>query len=200
MLDLGGNNDDPWDKVRGPHGYGEINDAGKDLLNFLSINEAAICNTWFMKKDIYKQTWQHPKSKRWHCIDFAIMHQGDRRRCLDIAVKRGAECNTDHQLLYVKVRMSVPCRHGKAPSNRGVRFDVSKLTKHERNEDGICGSSWRKDSQQMSADRALKNWLDEGTAEDKWEVLQSALLVSAGAVLGTESIGSGIQSQLLNLS
>ena len=115
------------------------------------------------------------------------MRQGDRRRCFDVAVKRGAECNTDHQLLYVKVRMSVPCRHGKAPSNRGARFDVSKLTKHERNDDGIRGSSWRKDFQQMSADRALKNWPEEGTAEDKWEVLQSALLVSVEAVLGTES-------------
>ena len=57
-------NDDPWDKVRGPHGYGKTNDAGRDLLNFLSINEATVCNTWFRKKDIYKQTWQHPKSKR----------------------------------------------------------------------------------------------------------------------------------------
>ena len=88
--------DDPWDKVRGPHGYGETNDAGKDLLNFLAINEATVCNTWFRKKDIHKQTWQHPKSKRWHCIDFAIMRQGDKRQCLDVAVKRGAECNTDH--------------------------------------------------------------------------------------------------------
>ena len=49
-------NDDPWDKVRGPHGYHETNDAGRDLLNFLSTNEATVCNTWFRKKDIYKQT------------------------------------------------------------------------------------------------------------------------------------------------
>ena len=61
--------DDPWDRVQGPHGYGETNDAGKDQLNFLSINETTVCNTWFRKKGIYKQTWQHPKSKHWHCID-----------------------------------------------------------------------------------------------------------------------------------
>ena len=91
--------DDPWDRVGGPHGYGETNDAGEDLLKFFSINEATVCNTWFRKKDIYKQTWQHPKSKHWHCIDFAIMRQQDRRQILDAAVKTGAECNTDHQLL-----------------------------------------------------------------------------------------------------
>ena len=47
-----------------PHGYGELNDAGKELLAFLCANEATLCNTWFSKKDIHKQTWQHPKSKK----------------------------------------------------------------------------------------------------------------------------------------
>ena len=39
---------------RGPHGYGELNEAGRELLSFLSINEATVCNTWFSKSDIYK--------------------------------------------------------------------------------------------------------------------------------------------------
>ena len=34
-----------WEHVRGPHGYGEVNEAGKDLLTILSLNEATICNT-----------------------------------------------------------------------------------------------------------------------------------------------------------
>ena len=49
---------------RGPHGYGELNDTGRELLAFVSVNTATICNTWFKKQDIYKQTWQHPKSKQ----------------------------------------------------------------------------------------------------------------------------------------
>jgi len=53
-----------------PHGYGELNGAGRELLVFVSVNKAT---TWFKKKYIYKQTWQHPKSKQWHCIDFAII-------------------------------------------------------------------------------------------------------------------------------
>ena len=40
------------EKSRGPHGFGELNDAGKELLYFLSLNEATVCNTWFKKKDI----------------------------------------------------------------------------------------------------------------------------------------------------
>ena len=40
---------DLWDGVRGPHGYGVVNDAGKELLSFLSAHQATICNTWYMK-------------------------------------------------------------------------------------------------------------------------------------------------------
>ena len=56
--------DDLWSGVLGPHGYGEVNDAGKELLSFLLCHQAAVCNTWFEKKDVYKQTWQHPRSKK----------------------------------------------------------------------------------------------------------------------------------------
>ena len=65
--------DDEWWDERGPHGLGVLNEAGHELLSFLSVNGATVCNTWFKKKDIHKQTWQHPKSKQWHCIDYAIM-------------------------------------------------------------------------------------------------------------------------------
>ena len=80
--------DDLWSLVRGPHGFGACNDAGGELLSFLSTNEAMICNTWFEKRNIHKHTWQHPKSKQWHCIDFAIMRRRDRQRCLDATVMR----------------------------------------------------------------------------------------------------------------
>ena len=74
----------------GTHGYGSLNEAGKELLSFLSVNEATVCNTWFMKKDIHKRTWQHPRTRQWHCIDFSIIRQNHRRRCLDVTVVHSA--------------------------------------------------------------------------------------------------------------
>ena len=56
--------DEEWWNERGPHGHGALNEAGRELLSFLSINEATVCNTWFEKKDIHKQTWQHPSPSR----------------------------------------------------------------------------------------------------------------------------------------
>ena len=38
--------DDEWWYERGPHGHGVPNEAGRELLSFLSINEATVCNTW----------------------------------------------------------------------------------------------------------------------------------------------------------
>lgn len=78
---------DQLEEIRGPHGCDVINDhdARKELLSFLSFHQATICNTWYQKKDIYKQMWQHPKLKQWSCIDHIIMHQKDRRVCLDVA-------------------------------------------------------------------------------------------------------------------
>ena len=48
--------DEEWWYERGPHGYGELNEVGREQLSFVSTNDATICNTWFKKKMIYKQT------------------------------------------------------------------------------------------------------------------------------------------------
>ena len=55
---------DLWSNVRGSHGYGEVNDVGRELLSFLALNEVTVCNTWYMKMNIHKATWQHPRYKQ----------------------------------------------------------------------------------------------------------------------------------------
>ena len=57
-------NDNEWWYDRGPHGYGELSEIGREFFSLLSTNEATVCNTWFQKRRIYKQTWQHPKSSK----------------------------------------------------------------------------------------------------------------------------------------
>ena len=168
---------DPWGNVRGPHGYGEANDAGRELLAFLETNIALVCNTLFQKKNINKQTWRHPKSKQWHCIDFAIMRQSDRKRCLNATVMRGAECHTDHQLLCVKVRVSGKGYHRK-PAIRPKRFNVNKLSKESKELVAF---------QEEIVSRTQAKWPCGGSAEDKWTVVRSALTDATEVVLGTES-------------
>ena len=44
------NQDDNWWYERGPHGHGVLDEARRELLSFLSINEATVCNTWFTRE------------------------------------------------------------------------------------------------------------------------------------------------------
>ena len=171
---------DQWVKVRGPHGLAKANRAGTEPLSFLSTNEATVCNTWFQKRDIHKQTWQHPKSKRWHCIDFAIVRQAHRRRCLDASVKRGAECHTDHQLLRIKLRINQQRSHCTLQQQRRQtrRYDVTKQCTNNVTD--------RKLFQEEVCSRVKEAWKDNGTTTEKWQAIQSALTGAAESILGTE--------------
>ena len=45
--------------VRDPHWYGVLNEAGRELITILSMDEAtaAVSNTWHQKKGKHKATW-----------------------------------------------------------------------------------------------------------------------------------------------
>ena len=177
--------DDQWANVRGPHGLGETNDAGRELLTFLSINEATVCNTWFPKRMIHKHTWQHPKSKRWHCINFAIVRQRDQKRCLYVCVKRGAEYNTDHQLIRIKMRMKGKrgyCQlRNKTPKKK---FAVSCFMSRGGANSGA--DVYRDAYRECASTKAAEVWEDEGAVEEKWSAIRSALVEAAEEVLGHE--------------
>ena len=172
---------DEWSSVRGPDGFGSTNDSGKELLSFLAMHQATVCNTWFRKKDIHKQTWQHPKSKQWSCIDYVMMRQRDRGLCLDVVVKRGAECNTDHHLVCMKLRVK-RTPGGKASKDaKCKRFDVEKL------KTGCSGEeeeSVRSRYVQGVLERAEDVWHDEAGVEGKWSAVKTALICTAEEVLG----------------
>ena len=166
-------------------GSGALNEAGIELLSFLAINEATVCNTWFWKKEIYKQTWQHPRSKQWHCIDYVIVQQRDRKRCLDVCVKRGAECHTDHQLVRLKMRMTgrrkFECKHQRGSAKR---FNVAKLMRKSTDDNGQ--NTTRGMFQEQVCSLAKEKWNVEGTVEEKWTAIKTALTETAQSVLGKE--------------
>lgn len=173
---------DMWDGVRGPYGYGVVNDAGKELLSFLAVHQATVCNTWYMKRDIHKQTWQHPKSKQWSCIDFAITRQKDRKMCTDVSVRRGAECNTDHQLLCITLKLKREGCRTSVPKVDSRRYDVSSLA---------CAEAGRAEDNEKKMvfveqvlEKASEDWPVEGSVQEKWSVVCSALTEAADDVLG----------------
>ena len=59
-----GTDEDHWRGTLGKHGVGEQNQAGEDLLEFCTVNQLSIMNTWFEKKRCHLETWTHPGTKR----------------------------------------------------------------------------------------------------------------------------------------
>ena len=110
----------------------KLNEAGVDLLSFCALNELAIMNSFFEKKSIHKHTWQHPGSKKWHCIDYVIMKQGQRRWCSDVSVVRSAECWTDHKLLRARLYLLLPPKTQKGQIRK--RYAVARLSDTETRE------------------------------------------------------------------
>ena len=97
---------DPWVHVWGPHGPSQMNEAGRGyLIKFLLLNKATIWNSWFEKKTVHEQTWQHPKVKilapHWLCCSLAERAM----KVLGYLCKRGMECHTDH-LIIVRFYLS----------------------------------------------------------------------------------------------
>jgi len=102
-----GRDNELWPGVIGRHGLGKMNNNGLRLLSFCAEHELHLTNTSFQLKNKYKGTWQHPRSKHWHIIDYAVVRQRDRRDVRLTRVMRGAECWTDNRLLVSKLRLTV---------------------------------------------------------------------------------------------
>ena len=109
-----------------------------------------------------------------------MMRQRDKGLCLNVAARRGAECNTDHHFVCMKLRLK------RTPGGRvgkGVkckRFDVEKL-RDKCN--GVEEESVKSQYLQGVLERAEDEWCDEAGVEGQWSAVKSAL-VSTEKVLG----------------
>ena len=131
-------------------------------------------NTFFEKRSIYKYTWQHPGSKKWHCIDYILMKERQKWLCSDVGVLRSADCWTDHKLLRAKLQLRVPLK--KKGGELRKRYAVTRLkdaTVREKYSDTVF-------------DTVSAQWESEHDGMKKWSILCDSLTSAAEKVLGWE--------------
>ena len=112
--------------VLGRHGVSKINDNGI-LLHKCAEHSFCITNTLFRIADKYKTTCIHPRPKPWNLIDFIIVRQRDIR---DVRVTRamiGAECWTDHRLVWPVLTLPISQSHGNRPKTARAAYNVASL-------------------------------------------------------------------------
>ena len=124
----------------------------------------------------FKTTWRHPRSKHWHLLDYAIIHQPDRKDVLVTRTKPSADdCWTDHRLLITRLRISIrskPKVNHHLPSRK--KFDVSKLhhpTIHDEYEKTIH-------------EKLITNPIDPLSVEEEWKTIRNTISESAKAIFG----------------
>ncbi len=117
-----------WSKVIGQHGVGKMNHNGVRLLSLCAEHQLVITNTIFQMKNRFKTTWQHPRSKYWHLLDYVIARQKDRQDVLTTRVMRGVECWTDHLMVRSNLLMRIQPRSPRTASYK--KLNCTALNSH----------------------------------------------------------------------
>ena len=110
-----------WEGTIGRNGVGKCNSNGTLLLSKCAEHELIITNTIFRQKNKNKTSWQHPRSKHWHLIDYIIVRQKDKKDVLITKAETSADdCWTDHRLISSVMRIKIEPRKKshKKPLNR----------------------------------------------------------------------------------
>ncbi|XP_014782439.1 uncharacterized protein LOC106877903 [Octopus bimaculoides] len=118
-----------WKKVVGKDGVGNSNANGL-LLGLCSEHQLDVTNSFFRQRNRFKTTWQHPRSKHWHLLDYAITRQCDLK---DVLITRSMlsadDCWTDHRLVVTRIRWTLKKKtfppRSNSPSRR--KYDTTAL-------------------------------------------------------------------------
>ena len=126
-----------------------------------------------MQKNRLKTTWQHPRSKHWHLIDYVIVRSRDRS---DVLLTRSApgteDCWTDHRLVYSHIRLKIQTkrRNGNAP--RRLKLNVEALQDQTK----------RLDFQQHLAGKLDQEYPPD--VVDHWGKLKEAIITACEEKVG----------------
>jgi hypothetical protein len=105
----------------------DSNDNGVRIINFAASKSLVVKSTMFPHRNIYKYTWTSPDGQTHNQIDHILINKRRHSSILDVRSFRGAECNTDHCLVVVKVRERLAVRKQAAQKFDGGRFNLRKL-------------------------------------------------------------------------
>ena len=161
-----------WSDSLGRYGIGKANDNGQRLLELCTLHKMKITNTMFNTSPRLRTSWRHPRSKLWHQLDLVITKE-ETTKCVRLTrTYHSADCDTDHSLVACTIQLRPKKIHrAKPPGN--PRINVGKT-----------GNKTLVEEFSRKLREALPT-ISEGSAEEKWSTLQSAIYNVAKASFGT---------------
>jgi len=109
----------------------DSNDNGIRIVNFVTSKNLVVKSTMFPHRNIHKYTWNFPDGKTHNQIDHILIDRRWHSNILDVQSFRGADCDTDHYLVVIKVRERLALSKQAAQCFDGERFNVRKLNELE---------------------------------------------------------------------
>ena len=147
--------------VVGEYGMGVRNERGEKLIEFCKLRNMMITNTWFKNENRRIYTWKMPGDIARYQIDY-IMVNGRYRNCVKNArAYPGADADTDHNLVVMKVRIQLKYINKRKQLN--LQWDRDKI-KEKATE--IAG----KIEKQVTTTNTGR------TMEERWEKLKSVVV------------------------
>ena len=109
--------------VSGKICLGVQNEAGQRLTEFCHKNTLAIANTLYQQHKRWLYTWASPNGHYWNQIDYILCSRRWRSSIQSAKTRSGADCSSDHQLLFAKFRLKLE-KVGK--NTRSFRYDLNQ--------------------------------------------------------------------------
>jgi hypothetical protein len=110
----------------GTHNLHEsTNENGLRQVDFAAGRQMAIKSTYFMHKRIHLQTWHPPDGHTFNQIDHSL-DGGHFSDLIDVMARRGANNDSDHMLVVIKLRARI-CRAINTKPQQLRRFAVDRL-------------------------------------------------------------------------
>ncbi|CAF4531784.1 unnamed protein product, partial [Rotaria sp. Silwood2] len=81
----------------GPFTVDIENENGSKLIDFCEMNNIIISNTFFKHKLMHQTSWMHPRTKKWHMIDYTLVNKKFRSSVEDVRMLRGAAAYVEWQ-------------------------------------------------------------------------------------------------------
>ena len=91
--------------VTGKFGLGIQDEAGQRLTEFCQDNAVVIANTLFQQHKRRLYTWTSPDGQHQNQTDYILCSQRWRSTIQSAKTRPGADCGSDHELLFAKFRL-----------------------------------------------------------------------------------------------
>ena len=109
----------------------DSNDNEVRLVNFATSKHLVVKSTMYPHRNIHKYTWTSPDGKTHNLIGHILIERTWQSSVLDVQRFRGADCDTDHYLVILKIRERLAVGKQAAQRFDRQRFNLTKLNEAE---------------------------------------------------------------------